>query len=270
MAIRRRVKVYALAIIAAVCVLAAILTSGWHRAIVVYPMITARHIDPPEWVYDSPIVPRWLWPTATLLHGLNTDFVVAEDPDAADDDWVRHLAHFSELKSVWLDRTHISDAAIGALLARSTIEDLGLQETATTSAAFEGLRPGTNPLRCLHASSTQLTDSGVDAISHCGGLVTLKCGDCRITSAAVRSLARCGCLENLVLNDTDVDDSAGPYLAALPSLVRLNLKGTKVTDEILPYLIGMRRLKSLCLDGTQVTESGLANLKSARPDLDVE
>jgi len=49
-----------------------------------------------------------------------------------------------------------------------------------------------------------------------------------------------------------------------------SLDGTSVTDRGLNDLHGLKRLKQLSLRATRVTQAGIADLKGALPDLQVE
>ncbi len=76
-------------------------------------------------------------------------------------------------------------------------------------------------------------------------------------------------LNKLHLEYTAIGDAGMKNLKALPYLEYINLVGTRVTDAGLQNLAGFKALKNVYVWKSSVTEAGIAQLRKARPDLNV-
>ena len=76
-------------------------------------------------------------------------------------------------------------------------------------------------------------------------------------------------LSRLHLEKTEVTDDGLSHLQDLERLEYLNLYGTAVSDAGLTHLSSLERLRSLYLWQSNATPEGVAQLKTALPDLDV-
>ncbi len=90
-----------------------------------------------------------------------------------------------------------------------------------------------------------------------------------VTDAGLSTLAQFPNLSRLDLSQTAITDAGLRHLSGLTHLESLNLYGTVVTDAGLHHLKGLPNLKHIFLWQTSVTEEGVLQLKTARPDLDV-
>jgi uncharacterized membrane protein len=91
----------------------------------------------------------------------------------------------------------------------------------------------------------------------------------RVSDLGLAALAKMPHLTRLSLQKTAIGDDGLRRLSGLVNLEYLNLYGTSVGDAGLEHLEGLHRLKALYLWQTRVTDVGAAQLKEARPDMDI-
>ena len=102
-----------------------------------------------------------------------------------------------------------------------------------------------------------------------GQIVWLKLGNTAVGNATLVQVAKLKNLQKLHLEQTNVSDAGLKLLNGLTNLEYLNLYGTNVTDAGLSALAGLKNLKIVYLWQTKATEQGIANLKKAKPQLEV-
>jgi hypothetical protein len=91
----------------------------------------------------------------------------------------------------------------------------------------------------------------------------------RVGDDGLAALAKMPHLTRLSLQKTAIGDDGLRHLSGLTNLEYLNLYGTNVGDAGLEHLEGLDRLKALYLWQTRVTDERAAQLKEARPDIDI-
>jgi hypothetical protein len=74
----------------------------------------------------------------------------------------------------------------------------------------------------------------------------------------------------VVLSGTGVENADLALLKHIPNLKHLDLRSTGVTDEALPHLQALGSLQDLQLARTGVTVDGIATLRKALPQTEVE
>ncbi len=74
----------------------------------------------------------------------------------------------------------------------------------------------------------------------------------------------------LSVRGTRITDAGLRHLDGLKELSRLNLTDTSITDEGLRHLEAMNSLRKLNLEGTRVTWAGVARLRLALPEVEIE
>ncbi len=100
-------------------------------------------------------------------------------------------------------------------------------------------------------------------------IIWLKLGDTKITDAGMSEIAKLKNLNKLHLEYTAITDAGLKNLQDLPYLEYLNLVGTKVTDAGLQNLASLKTIRDVYVWKSGVTEAGIAQLRKARPDLNV-
>lgn len=101
-------------------------------------------------------------------------------------------------------------------------------------------------------------------------IVELDLDRCRVNSRAFNEIARMKNLTRLSLARAEIDPSHLRRLAKLQHLEVLNLYGTAADDAALDAIADIDSLQRVYLAGTKVTERGLAKLRKARPQLQIQ
>ena len=91
----------------------------------------------------------------------------------------------------------------------------------------------------------------------------------RIDPAIGERLGRAANLRELDLSWTSVDDSVVAQLSDADELTTLWLTGCPITDASVPILRSFPRLQALDVQRTKISEAGLAELQTARPDINL-
>jgi hypothetical protein len=111
------------------------------------------------------------------------------------------------------------------------------------------------------------------AISQLGSFGTkltwLDCSGLELSDGFLKEIQTLQHLERLHLDGSDVTDEQLAALSQLPKLSYLNLYNTSISDTGLTALHDSPSLQKVFLSQTKVTAKGIAELKQAKPDLEV-
>ena len=142
--------------------------------------------------------------------------------------------------------------------------------TRRASPASVGHLAGMTRLKTLRVYGVPVGDDDLAVLAGMGGLQELQLDSPRITNAGLaRHIARLSALESLGVHGRGITDSGLALLRGLPHLRELDLSGTMLTDAGLTHLVGLRDLDTLTVRRTLVTAAGLAELRKARPGIQV-
>jgi hypothetical protein len=148
---------------------------------------------------------------------------------------------------------------------------VNLNVSQVTDADLKELAP-LKELKELHLDACHgVTDAGLKELAELKGLQTLDLWGTKVTDAVLKELAPLQGLKRLDLGYTAVTDKGLKELAPLKELKELYLYGCQgVTDKGLKELAGLKELQRLNLGGTKVTYAGVAELKKALPDCEID
>lgn len=240
----RRLIPISLQMLAALLVMIALLAAwrGYQRLVVIQEI---------EWLGGRAIsecaVPDWL---SNVLGDERTKFIgevvwVDLNGSQAGDCTLRQLCSLTNLKSLQLDNTSVSD---GGLLH------------------IRGLKG----LFMLQLASTRVSDAGLLNIGNLKNLEFLCLNDTQVSDAGLVHLKGLEHLQSLWLNDTLVSDAGLAHLQEMSSLQKLFLNRTRVTDAGLAHLKKMANLRELWISSDDITVAGLADLQLALPQLKID
>ena len=219
------------------------------------------------------------------LTALVLDDTPTDDTDLGD----VHLG----VKRIYLQRTHVTDAGVRALVTRDPdLEVLDLEGCAIGDPAMTAIASLAN-LHALDLAGTRITDAGGAALGGLQKLEILDLGKTKIaarTVAAIRPLA----LRELFIPQTFVgaeiatlggyapgivrfdasslaseykpSDADVAWLASAPNLVEAALSDSKVTDKIAIPIAGLPHLRELRLASTKITNAAVKKI-AARGEL---
>ncbi len=218
--------------------------------------------------------------------------------------WLRHMLgdeYFREVNGVYLDQCEASDDLVEQISYLPHVEHLSVAQTKITNDslrhasrlkqlkaltvsfneitndALSHLAP-LDELLYLDLDVTSVTDEGLPALRQLSQLYHLKLYGNPITNEGAARLSQIRSLGELDLGNTKITDEGLLSLAELPNLTRLRLdqmitgqgQELRITDTGLRNLAGARRLRDLGLVNFPVTDRGIADLKKARPGLQIQ
>jgi hypothetical protein len=157
-----------------------------------------------------------------------------------DDEGTEYLQRLSNLRSLWLTQTSISDHT----LAHVT---------------------GLTKLETLHLGQTNVGDPGMEYVASLPILKRLVLSNTLVTDAGLPSLSRLPALRYLSLGGTKITDAGMPAIARMTQLKHLYLWPTPVTDKGLIHLQSLKNLKQLWI-GPHITKEAANELRKALPD----
>ena len=131
---------------------------------------------------------------------------------------------------------------------------------------FQGL----SGLRNLDLNGTQITNDG---LAHLKGLIELRrlsVDATEVTNDGLKHLQGMTQLTQLELSSTKVTGTGLVHLKGLRQLSVLHLNYTQVTDDDVEHLLVFDKLTFLSLLRTKVTAQGVAQLKKALPNCDIQ
>ena len=124
-------------------------------------------------------------------------------------------------------------------------------------------------LRWLELSENPITDEALVHLTKLHELQQLFLDVTGVTDAGLPQIAKLTSLQELDLASTRVTDEGLRKLNSLKDLQVLWLAGSKVSDACIASLVELPKLKLVDLRQTDVTQSGVAELKAARPELQI-
>jgi hypothetical protein len=187
-------------------------------------------------------------------------------PEAEADYVLAAVANCTELRSIKLNQTDVTDAGLVHLAKLTKLEELNFNGTKITGEGMRHLRPLVN-LKELNIERVDIDDAGLSHLSGLHQLSTLYIADAaRITDAGLAHLGRMGRLETLSLNGTCISPAGLESLTSLPRLKVLNLDNTPLDDRCVPLLCRMKQLKQIDLWHTRFTSAGVDRLAQLLPE----
>lgn len=204
--------------------------------------------------------------TAYRYRAADRIYGVIFDGSIVPEEILGELKQLHLLENVMFINTPITNNDLILMQPLTNVRDLWLDGTHITDAGLEHLK-GFNRLKRLSLDRTHISDSGLQKLSelHLSKLELLQLPRTEISDEGLQYLSGMT-IRELNLGATAIGDSGLRHLKALPGIVSLNLAQTKVTDDGLEYLKGLTSLKELRLTGTKTTGQGIANLQMSLPE----
>ena len=128
---------------------------------------------------------------------------------------------------------------------------------------------GTVPhLRYVMLDATNVGNDDLRLLAGCVNIENLSLVNTEVTDEGLPHLQPFTKLRKLDLDFCKIGDEGLQVVAGLPNLERLSLAGTSITDGGLRYLQSAIRLRCVCLDSTKITDAGLKSI-AAIPNLQI-
>lgn len=185
------------------------------------------------------------------------------------DDELKHLAAFTELKSLALNGRGITDSGLKNLITLKKLEALYLRGTRITDGGMKQLAKLRN-LKKLDLSSAKLTAAGMLELSALPKLQELTLEHTTIDDEALQNVARMKELRKLNLRNAKISDDGLKHLAMMPELREIILQGTQITGEGLRHFATCKSLQNISCWGTSVTSEDIRRLKTVLPHCEID
>lgn len=148
----------------------------------------------------------------------------------------------SEVRTLYLAGTDMTDAALAMLEFLPKLETLNLSETKITGTGFHG-----------------------SIVARLKTLMMRACSD--VSIIGLSRIAEITSIETLDLSESNISVAGLEFVAKLPNLSGLRLDDTGLTDAGLAELSMAKQLRRLSVENTNVTPEGIADLERALPSL---
>jgi len=146
-----------------------------------------------------------------------------------DDQHTVHLAKLTNLRSLWLRDTSVSDKTLAHVSSLTQLECLDVSQTNVGDTGVECLI-GLSKLKRLNLSRTNVGDAGLESIAKLRRLQVLDLAGTKITDAGMRSISQLDHVKSLDLYPSTVTDARLIQLKSLKELQTLDI-GPHITKE---------------------------------------
>jgi hypothetical protein len=181
-----------------------------------------------------------------------------EDKEVGDQ-LLEHVAELSELEWLYIGSSRVTGKALQKLAGLTQLRTLSLRKSGLSDADFLQL-PAMPNLEALGLDGTQITDVALDHLADFPAVRTLWLDDTNITSAGLSKLVVLSDLSVLYLSGTNVSGPGLAELHKLPELRSISLKNCALTPDDMERLSGLNELDNLGLDHTSVSNEHLLRL----------
>jgi hypothetical protein len=181
------------------------------------------------------------------------------------DKGMRSLLNCTNVTSMHLDRTGITDETLKELSAFAKLNYLALEQTKVTAAGLEAI--ARLPIRHLAMQGCELSEESFKAFGKMTALEELWLSRAKMKADWLRHIAALPKLKDLNLLQADFDDAAAKHLSGLSSLESLTVNDTQLGDKGFLELLALPKLRSFYVDGTKVSKEVYQKAKKDHPKM---
>jgi hypothetical protein len=174
------------------------------------------------------------------------------------------VLHCTNVKSLFLRGTDITDESLRKLAAFKRLDYLSLDKTKLTGAGLDALAG--LPIKHVAMQECELSEDAFRAFSKLTALEELSLRNAKMKAEWLKHLSGLPKLKKLDLTAADFDDAAVKYLTALPALEELTVTGTRLGDAGFQELLKHPNLQKIYVDGTKVTKEVCQKAKKDYPN----
>ncbi len=172
-----------------------------------------------------------------------------------DDEWIKKLEAFTDVESLELHSTAVTNAGVETIGSLKSLKRLSLTLLPVTGDCLEHLS-GLAELQRLSLASTQCTGEGCRHLVPLKTLENLNFHSCGVTDAGLAEIGLLTSLERLEIVHTKFTDAGAKHLAGLTNLRRLQIGSRDATGAAVEPLKALP-LRELDLHDGQASDEGL-------------
>ncbi len=173
------------------------------------------------------------------------------------------------LKTIFLDRSDVSDAGLSVAKSLVNLEVLSASITAVRGSFLKDLEP-LRKIKMFILDDSKINDDNLRYIRGWKKLSELRMANCTITDNGCKYISACTGIKRLALKDNPkITDEGLTYLATLPQLEYLEIQGTGVTAKGIAKLQAAKHLNALCIPFDSCSKSEQQALKRLMPKVDM-
>ena len=195
------------------------------------------------------------------------------------DEGLAAVKGWQKLRRINLRGTKVTDTTLEHLANVATVEAIDVGFAQITDVGLDRLTPLVN-LKELVVGGNKLTDMGLQALRQLPGLTHLSLGGSQrtdsglwtisLTESGLEAIATLKDLRELRLDGLPVTARLLEKLKPLARLERLSLQGCiRLNDDAVSVLAALPALRVLDVKGSAMTEKGLAELRQAKPKMQI-
>lgn len=195
------------------------------------------------------------------------------------DEGLAAVKGWQKLRRINLRGTKVTDTTLEHLANVATVEAIDVGFAQITDVGLDRLTPLVN-LKELVVGGNKLTDMGLQALRQLPGLTHLSLGGSQrtdsglwtisLTESGLEAIATLKDLRELRLDGLPVTARLLEKLKPLAKLERLSLQGCiRLNDDAASVLAALPALRVLDVKGSAMTEKGLAELRQAKPKMQI-
>ncbi|MBS0208202.1 MAG: protein kinase [Planctomycetes bacterium] len=209
-----------------------------------------------EKVTDADLDDRFVF---SNMRSLNLNFTRISDAGVA------HLTNMSSLGSLSLDGTRVTDAGLQAIATDVSLHHLTLGWTPISDEGLGSLK-SLKHLSTLALNHSPISGQGLAKLGEMPELTMLYLSGINIRDDELAVLKQFPNLQSLHLDQTDISDAGVTWLITYPKLHTLAVRGTRITDAGLEQLQALPYLRQLCISHEQYSAAAIKRFTDARPD----
>ncbi len=144
---------------------------------------------------------------------------------------LRHLAELTDLTSLDLSLTHITDQGMSEIRNLPGVTDLNLYFAEYVTDEGVGAIQGWKKLRRLNLHGTKITDVALEHVAAIPSLESLNVGNTLMTDVGLERLTSLPTLKELTMGGNELGDAGLQALRQMSGLTYLDLSGRQGTDK---------------------------------------
>ncbi len=181
------------------------------------------------------------------------------------DKGMRAVLHCTNIRSIHLQRTGVTDDTLKKLAAFKKLDYVALDKTKVTGVGLDAISG--LPIKHVAMEDCVLTEDAFKSFGKMTALEELWLPDAKMKAEWLKHVATLPKLKEINLMGADFDDAAVKHVKSMPSLQNLTLNNTNLGDTGFEELLKAEKLKRLFVDETKVSKDVYLKAKKEHPKM---